>query len=341
MNKQVDYIGIISPFDLLKTSLKREVLFFDKIAIPNVLKDFIFKDILLECPIRAIEYLIDAGIIIDPVKDFLGDDLYLKKIGQDIYEQRLNEIDKKERHLAKELKSVPAGISFPTDLRSFFEMKSKNLKDIFIRFGQHLQYKVGLPFLKIGVSFARFGEQLDYDRRGMANDLRQKFSVNAFPAYSDNVVFNDDFIDGQNDVVKLVIESLPEPDYESVSWEQIIDFRNDPESKMLLKYLRHWITGFSKQEATYNNLFEELTYYCAKYEEHIRLHKMKLTNGVLETLLMIPVEMIEGVIRLKPTKTLDALFKFKKQKVQLLEQEMKAPGRDLAYILKARDRFDE
>ena len=67
---------------------------------------------------------------------------------------------------------------------------------------------------------------------------------------------------------------------------------------------------------------------------------MKLKHGVFETLLMIPAEIIEGVIRLKPTKTVKELYTFKRQKVELFEQEKKAPGRDLAYLFKARDEFD-
>ena len=141
-------------------------------------------------------------------------------------------------------------------------------------------------------------------------------------------------------IIKLVMEQLPEPDYESIAWERIIDFRNDPETKKLLNFIRHWITDRFKKESSSKDILEKMPYYCAKYEEHINLHKMKLKHGVFETLLMIPAEIIEGVIRLKPTKTVKELYTFKRQKVELFEQEKKAPGRDLAYLFKARDEFD-
>lgn len=340
MNKHLEYVGVISPFDLLRTSLKREAIFFDKIAIPNVLKDFIFKDTLMQCPIRSIEYLIDKEIIIDPVSEFLGKDLYLKKIGYDLYEERIKAIKEKEHFLAEELEK-PIQIDSSSDDNLLFQLIPKYWLKSLERLKTQLEYKIGIPFMKFAASCARFKQQLDYDRRGIACDLRQKYSINAFPAYSENVVFNDDFMNGQDDVVRLVIDCLPEPDYASVSWEQIIDFRDDPETKKLLNYLRHWINESSKKEFTYKELSQELSYCCEKYEEYIKLQKMKLTHGMLETLLMIPAEMIEGVIRLKPTDTVQALFKFKHQRVKLLEQELKAPGRDLAYLLKARERFDE
>jgi hypothetical protein len=40
MIKTNEYVGVISPFDLIKTSLKKEAIFFDKIAIPNITSDF-------------------------------------------------------------------------------------------------------------------------------------------------------------------------------------------------------------------------------------------------------------------------------------------------------------
>ena len=338
MVEKFEYVGVISPFDLVNTSLKREAIFFDKIAVPNVLKDFILKDTLLTCPIRSIEYLIESGIIFDPVMEYIGETKYLKKIGQDIYTQRLKIIAQKEHALAEELK-FPIETHTAPNLTSLFEILPKALLATFERVGKQLQYRLGIPFQKVGASIIRFKNQLDYDRRGIAIDLRNRFSINAFPLYSDNMALNDDFVSGKDDIVKLVVEQLPEPDYDSVSWERIIDFRNDPETKKLLTYLRHWITDTAKKDITYNDLLDEILYYCAKYEEHIKLHKMKIKSGVLETLLMIPAEMLEGVVRLKPTKVVKALFTFNKQKVELLEEEKKAPGRDLAYLIKSKDEF--
>jgi hypothetical protein len=335
-----EYIGVISPFDLLRTSLKREAIFFDKIAIPNVLSEFTLKDSLLECPIRSIEYLIDVGIIIDPVRDYIGETHYLKSIGQELYEERLKAIDTKEKSLAKELE-FPIQTYSAENITALFENLPKAIISTFERVGKQLQNKFGIPFQKVGASIVRFKNQLDYDRRGIAIDMQYRFSLNAFPLYSGETALNDDFISGKDDIVKLVIEQLPEPDYENVAWEKIIDFRSDPETKRLLNYLRHWITDHSKIEASCQELLEEILYYCAKYEEHIQLHKMKSRKGSLETLLMIPAEMIEGVIQLKPTKTVKALFTFTRQKVELLDQEKNAPGRDLAYLFKARDEFDK
>ena len=56
---------------------------------------------------------------------------------------------------------------------------------------------------------------------------------------------------------------------------------------------------------------------------------------------MIPVEMLEGLLHLKPTQVIKALFTIKHRKVQLNQTELAAPGREIAYILKAREYFRE
>jgi len=338
MNKSLHYVGVLSPFDLLKTSLKREALFFDSIAIPNIQSDFIFKTRLTQCPIRSIEYLIDIGIVIDPVEKYLGKETYLKKIGNDVYHKRLKEIASKNQALSHELEkpidlpSLPATgsllqlLSYPWD---------KALKRVMLT----LEKNIGLPFQTLGVSAALFMNQLDYDRRTLACDLREKHAINAYPIYSDDLVLTDDFIEGNKDVIKVVLESIPEPDFETTPWEQILDFRNDGDTRTLLSYFRHWTTQTIKKRVTFHQLSEELNYYCNKYEEHIKLQKMKVNYGILETLLMISAEMVEGLVRLKPTQTVKALFTFKRQRLHLCEAELNAPGRDLAYLIKAKQEF--
>lgn len=333
-----EYVGVLSPFDLLSTSLKREVLFFDKIAIPNVLNDFIFKDTLMKCPIRAIEYLIQNNIIVDPVEKYIGIDSYLKKINSEMYGNRMRLLKEREYELAAELdKPIIIDPSFEKD--PLIRLMPANWLKAFSKLRLNLEYKIGVPFAKFALSCASFMQQLDYDRRGIAADLRSNFLINAFPLYSQQIDLENDFVSGQDDVITLLIDNLPEPDCDSVSWEQLIDFKNEPETQKRLLFLRHWIIESCKKEVTYRELSQELEYQIGKYKEHIALQKLKLNYGVIETLLMIPAEMIEGILQQKPTQTVKALFTFKHQKIKFLENEAKAPGRDLAYLIKASETF--
>lgn len=339
MTNLLPYVGVLSPFDLLKTSLKREALFFDTLAIPNIQSNFFLKPLLTQCPIRSIEYLIESGIVLDPVDKYLGKETYLKKIGKNIYEERLRDIGQRDLTLSEALKKPMNLPSTSTD-GSLLDYLSYQWGEAFKRIFMSLEKEIGIPLQKFGLSIMLFKNQLDYDRRALACDLREKHAINAFPIYSSNLILNDDFIKGEDEVVRFALKSVPEPDFETTPWEQILDFRNDSDTKKLLAYFRHWLSEIRKKSLTYRELSEELEYFCHKYEEHIKVQKMKVNRGTLETLLMIPAEMIEGVVHLKPTQAVKALFTFKRQRLALREAEMKAPGRDLAYLIKVREEFE-
>lgn len=338
MVKHNEYIGVVSPFDLLSTSLKREVLFFDKIAIPNILENNHLNSKISSCPIRSIEYLIDLNIIIDPIKDYIGEEEYLRKIGKEAHNLRIKEIQNWSDKLKSEVES-PIEVYPTSDISSLVENLPKNIATHIKRFGDQLAYSIGVPLYQFASSVKRLNDQLDYDRRGIAIDLQKKFSINAYPVYTQEILLVDEFDVGHNDVIDLVIDQLPEPDYECVSWEKIIDFRSDPETIRLRKYLRKWISDTARSNLKGNEIVEQIEYYCAKYEEHIDVYKMGIRHGIIKALLMVSAEMLEGLVTLKPTKTVNALFSHKKRKVKLLEEEIKAPGRDLAYILKCKDEF--
>jgi hypothetical protein len=252
MNKSLHYIGVLSSFDLIGTSLKREALFFDSIAIPDVQNGFILKTELAQCPIRSIEYLIDIGIVFDPIEKYLGKETYLKKIGKDLYDERLKEIEHRNSTLSDELKKIELP-SPPTD-GSLLQFLSYPWGEAIKKGILLLEKKINLPLQQFGASVVLFVNKLDYDRRTLAYDLRNKYGINAFPIYSKDLVLMDDFIAGGNDVIKVVLEELPEPDFDSTPWEQILDFRKDPETKKLLSYFRHWAAQAIRKHVTFNEL---------------------------------------------------------------------------------------
>ena len=186
-----------------------------------------------------------------------------------------------------------------------------------------------------------FGKKIkEYNRRGIAIDMRKENRLNAFPIFPSFNTFNNEFLNGKNDVLQIILKSLPYPDPDSTSWEQIIDFKNDPNSIKMMVFLRHWINKITHTDISFNELFEEIEYLTNKYEEHMRLHKIKFRNGILETFLTISAEALEGIVRLKPTYIVKSIFSLKHRKVQLFESELNAPGNELAYLVRAREKFN-
>jgi hypothetical protein len=142
----------------------------------------------------------------------------------------------------------------------------------------------------------------------------------------------------QSDVIQIVLEDFPMPD-ESVSWEQILDYRRDPDSQARLNWLRSWMKRISKGELTQREIHDEYHELLFAFTDHMRIHQMKMRPGGIQALLALPTTVLENVLRLEITKLPEALFWTKHRKIALLEAERAAPGRELAYVFMSQQKF--
>lgn len=139
-------------------------------------------------------------------------------------------------------------------------------------------------------------------------------------------------------VLQIVLNTLPYPD-ESISWEQIIEYRSDPDSQDKFLDLRHWMSEMARGELTPIEVEEKLEYLMSQYQRHMKLHKMKANQGVLETVIVSPAELAENLIKFKWGQIAKDLFSIKQRKIALMEGELTSPGSEVAYIVKARETF--
>ncbi|MFN8399332.1 MAG: hypothetical protein U0X74_04900 [Anaerolineales bacterium] len=142
-----------------------------------------------------------------------------------------------------------------------------------------------------------------------------------------------------SDVAQIAIKKLPLPT-NTTPWEAILDYRNDRESQESLLAFRRWIKKLSSQELSINEIEEELEWLINEFQNHMRVHKMKADVETLEIIVKAPLEIIENLIKLKLSKIPDPLFALSKRKINLLEAEINAPGRELAYIIKSNEFFN-
>ena len=142
----------------------------------------------------------------------------------------------------------------------------------------------------------------------------------------------------KSDVAQIVISKLPIPD-DMTPWEQIIDYRNDEENQKNLLDLRRWIRKISTENLSTSEIEDELQWLMNEFQRHMRIHKMKANTETLEVLVKAPLEIIEDLIKLKFSKIPEPFFALKKRQINLMEAELNAPGREMAYIIKARDTF--
>jgi hypothetical protein len=140
------------------------------------------------------------------------------------------------------------------------------------------------------------------------------------------------------DVIQVVIEAFPVPDHKT-PWEKIIDFRADELTRLHSLQLRQWMRKIASEQHERKEIREELAYLMATFRDHMALHRLKIGSGVLQSVVTIPAEIMDGILNRKWGDAAKALFKVHARKIALLEAERSAPGRDVAYIVKAQQQF--
>ena len=133
------------------------------------------------------------------------------------------------------------------------------------------------------------------------------------------------------DVIDLTINQLPIPD-DSTSWEQIMEFRNDPATEGKFLDLRNWMNEIARAKLTPLEVEQKLEWLVHEYQRHMELHRMKINVSALETILVSIADRKFGDI-------VKGLFSVRHRKIALLEGELKAPGREIAFISKAQETF--
>lgn len=144
--------------------------------------------------------------------------------------------------------------------------------------------------------------------------------------------------ESEPNVFHVVLNTLPMPD-DTVSWEEVLEYRSDPDSYSKFLALRNWIKDVSKNKLTPIEIEQKLEYLMDQYDRHMKVHKMKTTAGTLETIVVSTAEILEDLVKFKWGKMAKSLFSFRQRKVALLEGELKAPGSEIAYIVKSKEAF--
>ena len=144
----------------------------------------------------------------------------------------------------------------------------------------------------------------------------------------------------RQDVAQLVVRNLPLPE-NNTPWEKIIDYRQDSDNRKDLVALRRWIRKLSTEDLSPAECAEELEWLQNEYQTHMRLHKIKSDTGALEVIVKAPLELLENLVTLKFSKMVDPLFAIKKRQISLMEAELSAPGREIAYLVKAKEAIEK
>ncbi len=69
------------------------------------------------------------------------------------------------------------------------------------------------------------------------------------------------------------------------------------------------------------------------------IHKIKAAQSFLDVFVITPLEILENLVKLNWSKIAKGTLSIRKRTIELMEAEMKAPGRECAYVFDARKTF--
>ena len=177
---------------------------------------------------------------------------------------------------------------------------------------------------------------LDTAARRYAAEISSRTSIDTIPLFSLSdsiVVIRKVPNSSMSQTLEVAISAMPVPAEDS-SWQDILDFKNEARNK--LWGLRRFLHAAGTKKQTEAELRDDIEWCLNEYGNEMDHFKLKRTVSFMETYVIPTVEALEGF---KPSSLLKGLVSIKKRKIELLEGEAKAAGRECAYVFDARKRF--
>ncbi len=113
-----------------------------------------------------------------------------------------------------------------------------------------------------------------YFTRLFSIQLRELDGLEAYPILPADIPSSENPESTKGEVIKIVLSALPVPD-DQTSWEQIVEYRNEPDSKNKFLDLRNWMSEVARGEHTPDQAEEKLEYLLSQFRRAMGIHRMK------------------------------------------------------------------
>lgn len=137
-------------------------------------------------------------------------------------------------------------------------------------------------------------------------------------------------------VLQVAFSALPVP-HEDCPWQDILEFRNEVRDKKWA--FRRFLKSLATKELAELELREEVEWMVSEYTKAMQIHRLKASRGFIDVFIVSPLEIIENLLKFNWSKIAKGAVSVKQRKIELLEAELKAPGKECAYVFEARKRF--
>jgi hypothetical protein len=139
-----------------------------------------------------------------------------------------------------------------------------------------------------------------------------------------------------NTVLHVAVHAMPIPTGND-SWQDILDFKAEMRDKQW--HFRRFLHTMASKNLNEAEIRDDIEWSLNEYSKAMELHRLKSSTSFVDVFVITPLEIIENLVKFNWSKIANGALQVQKRKVELMEAEMKAPGRECAYVFDARKRF--
>jgi hypothetical protein len=307
-----DVVAVVDPaFTLNEAALKQVAVLFSRIAQPSL-----SGLINLTAPLQQenitghVARLAEAGVLFEP-------DIKPSK-DQGFKHQMLKDLDELYK---------PVGVSGEEflasrkDEKKAREIKNK-VRDLDMSGGDPL--RMFSIMQRMAVNLTRF----------VAIELRNLHQMDAHPIVPAEFSSfeQDDEHPNKQDVLKITVAALPLPD-KDVSWEQILEYRNDLNSLNRFLDLRNWINETARGEFSFSEVQQRLGSVLKRFRKQMEFHRFKTVTAAFEAFVTTNSDNLFSFHG--STSLIGASCSVEQRQLALFKNESPAEGGVIAYVLDA------
>jgi hypothetical protein len=149
------------------------------------------------------------------------------------------------------------------------------------------------------------------------------------------------FLEGEDQrkiVLQVAAQQFPVPGPES-DWQGILEFKDEMRDKEW--QFRRFVDSLATKKQTAEEVSEHIEWTLNEYREGMKRRHIKIVQSSFAALIVPAVDLTFNTSGNHMAALVAAGLAINKLRVELLEGEMKAPGRECAYVFEAQKRFGQ
>ena len=139
-------------------------------------------------------------------------------------------------------------------------------------------------------------------------------------------------------VSELVVARFPIPG-DDVPLDEVLDFVSDPVQQLQMRALRLWMTRAAMGHDPLDVLTLEFETLLHDFEVQMRVADMRASDSFFRVAISVPLEIAQELMHLRPKAAFNAAFSLRARQADRLESMLSAPGREVAFLGNANQRF--